>query len=62
MIIASTGVMPMRPRRPEQSKAAIGANQTLLDGFVQNGSLPATDDAQMPRAVNDNHAGAGLCL
>ena len=24
-----------------QSAAAIGANQTLLDGFVQNGSLPA---------------------
>jgi hypothetical protein len=37
-----------------QSKAAIGANQTLLDSFVQNGSLPAADDSQMPRAVNDN--------
>ena len=38
----------------KQSKSAIGANQTLLDGFVQNGSLPAIDDSQMPRAVNDN--------
>ncbi len=37
----------------KQAKSAIGANQSLLDGFVQNGSLPATDDAQMPRAVND---------
>lgn len=36
-----------------QASAAIGADQTLLDGFVQSGSLPATDDAQMPRAVND---------
>jgi hypothetical protein len=38
----------------KQSEAAIGANQALLDGFVQNGSLPATDDAQTPRAVKDN--------
>jgi hypothetical protein len=38
----------------KQSKAAIGANQTLLDGFVQNGSLPAMDDPQMPRAANDS--------
>ena len=38
----------------KQSKSAIGANQALLDSFVQNGSLPATDDSQMPRAVNDN--------
>jgi Domain of unknown function (DUF4965)/Domain of unknown function (DUF5127)/Domain of unknown function (DUF1793)/Domain of unknown function (DUF4964) len=37
-----------------QTQAAIGANQELLDGFVQNGSLPAQDDAQMPRAVSDN--------
>jgi hypothetical protein len=36
-----------------ESKAAIGANQALLDGFVQNGGLPAADDPQMPRAVND---------
>jgi hypothetical protein len=35
-------------------KAAIGANQVLLQGFVQNGSLPAVDDPQMPRAVSDN--------
>jgi hypothetical protein len=38
----------------KQSKSAIGANQALLDGFVQSGSLPASDDSQMPRAVNDN--------
>ena len=38
----------------KQSKAAIGANQVLLDSFVQNGSLPAADDSQMPRAVRDN--------
>ncbi|HEX4351107.1 MAG TPA: DUF5127 domain-containing protein, partial [Verrucomicrobiae bacterium] len=38
----------------KQSKAAIGADQSLLDSFVQNGSLPAADDSQMPRAVRDN--------
>jgi hypothetical protein len=38
----------------KQSKSAIGANETLLNNFVQNGSLPATNDLQMPRAVNDN--------
>jgi hypothetical protein len=38
----------------KQSAAAIGANQTLLDSFVQTGGLPATDDVQAPRAVNDN--------
>jgi hypothetical protein len=38
----------------KQSQAAIGANQALLQGFVQNGSLPAADDSQMPRAVNNN--------
>ena len=37
----------------KQSKSAIGANETLLDSFVENGSLPAADDSQMPRAVND---------
>ena len=37
-----------------QSKSAIGANQTLLDAFVQSGNLPAGDDAKIPRAVNDN--------
>jgi hypothetical protein len=36
-----------------QAKAAIGANQVLLDGFVSGGTLPATDDLRMPRAVND---------
>lgn len=37
-----------------QAKSAIGGNQTLLDEFVKNGSIPATDDVQMPRAVNKN--------
>jgi hypothetical protein len=37
----------------KQSTAAIGANETLLGSFVQNGSLPATDDSPMPRAAND---------
>ncbi|HET6251136.1 MAG TPA: DUF4965 domain-containing protein [Tepidisphaeraceae bacterium] len=36
-----------------QSKSAIGDNDKLLDGFVADGSLPAADDAQMPRAVKD---------
>jgi hypothetical protein len=37
----------------KQSQAAIGANQTLLDGFVRDGTLPAADDPPTPRAVND---------
>jgi hypothetical protein len=37
-----------------QAESCIGANQTLLAGFVKNGRLPATDDSQMPRAVSDN--------
>ena len=37
----------------KQSKAAIGANQDLLDSFVQNGSVPAADDSQMSRAADD---------
>jgi len=36
-----------------QSKSAIGANNVLLNGFVQNGKLPVKDDAPKPRAVND---------
>lgn len=36
-----------------QAKSAIGANNTLLAGFVQNGNLPAADDSGKPRAVND---------
>ncbi len=36
-----------------QAQAAIGANQDLLDSFVQTGSLPAKDDTRMPRAVSD---------
>ena len=37
-----------------QARAAIGANQKLLDSFVQSGGLPAPDDSQMPRAVSNN--------
>jgi len=37
-----------------QAKAAIGADQTLLNQFVANGTVPAEDDRQMPRAVS-NH-------
>jgi len=36
-----------------QTKSTIGANMTLLDGFVQNGTLPAVDDSKQPRAVSD---------
>ncbi len=38
----------------KDSKAAIGANEVLLAGFVQNGTLPGADDSRMPRPVNDN--------
>ncbi len=38
----------------QQSSSAIGANETLLDGFVQNGSLPSADDTQMPRPAKEN--------
>jgi Domain of unknown function (DUF4965)/Domain of unknown function (DUF5127)/Domain of unknown function (DUF1793)/Domain of unknown function (DUF4964) len=38
----------------KETTSAIGANNTLLDGFVQNGSLSAKDDSQMARAVSDN--------
>jgi len=37
-----------------QAQAAIGADDTLTAGFVSNGKLPATDDKNGPRAVNDN--------
>ena len=36
-----------------QASAAIGADKTLLNAFVADGKLPAADDTQMPRAVND---------
>ena len=36
-----------------QGHSAIGANQVLLESFVQTGSLPAKDDTRMPRAVSD---------
>ncbi len=36
-----------------QASAAIGADKTLLNAFVADGKLPAADDAQMPRAVNN---------
>jgi hypothetical protein len=37
----------------DQSTAAIGGNKALLDAFVGSGALPGSDDARMPRAVND---------
>ncbi len=37
-----------------EATAAIGADKTLLDAFVADGKLPAQDDTQMPRAVNDH--------
>jgi hypothetical protein len=37
-----------------QATAAIGADKALLDSFVASGALPASDDTQMPRAVDDN--------
>jgi hypothetical protein len=36
-----------------QAKAALGADQALVNAFVANGQLPAQDDTRMPRAVND---------
>jgi len=36
------------------AKSAIGANQALLGDFVQNGTLPAADDTQTPRAANQD--------
>jgi hypothetical protein len=36
-----------------QSKSAIGADETLISAFMNNGELPAADDTRMPRAVND---------
>ena len=35
------------------AKAAIGADAALVNGFVTSGTLPAADDTDMPRAVND---------
>jgi hypothetical protein len=36
------------------AEAAIGANRTLLNSFVQDGELPAEDDDRMPRPVNED--------
>ncbi|MBV9849754.1 MAG: DUF5127 domain-containing protein [Armatimonadetes bacterium] len=36
------------------STAAAGADATLLGQFVSQGTLPAQDDARMPRAVSDD--------
>ena len=36
-----------------EAGAVIGADKTLLNAFVADGKLPAMDDTQMPRAVND---------
>lgn len=37
-----------------ESTAAIGANQDLLNDFVANGQLPTSDDSDMPRPVAKN--------
>lgn len=36
-----------------QTQAAMGADQTLVNAFAGTGGLPAGDDTRMPRAVND---------
>ncbi len=35
------------------AKAAAGSHDALMAGFVQSGTLPAQDDARMPRATTD---------
>ena len=37
----------------KQSKAAVGASETLLNVFISTGELPSKDDTRMPRAAND---------
>ena len=37
-----------------QAKSAVGADGTMLADFIADGTLPADDDMQMPRAANDN--------
>ena len=37
----------------KQAHASIGANTDLAASFIATGLLPGTDDARMPRAVND---------
>jgi hypothetical protein len=36
-----------------QASAAFGADKSMLNAFMTDGKLPAQDDTQMPRAVND---------
>lgn len=38
----------------KQCRSAVGSNKALLNRFAENGTLPPTDDAQMPRAVKDH--------
>ncbi len=37
-----------------QASSAIGANRSLLDQFIQSGTLPAADDSRMPRPAGDH--------
>jgi len=37
-----------------QAKAAIGGNAALAGGFVSQGTLPASDDAPLPRAASED--------
>jgi len=43
-----------------QARAAVGANDTLLESYVASGALPAEDDARMPRAANDRQPVLGF--
>ncbi|MBV9864418.1 MAG: DUF4965 domain-containing protein [Abitibacteriaceae bacterium] len=43
-----------------QSRAAVGASQTLLSQFVDHGGLPAADDTRMPRATTDEQPVLGF--
>ncbi|BDI30017.1 hypothetical protein CCAX7_20680 [Capsulimonas corticalis] len=38
----------------QQSKSAIGGNIKLLTSFINDGSLPSSDDTRQPRAVADD--------
>jgi hypothetical protein len=44
------------------SKGAVSSEQNLLKSFTTDGSLPATDDANQPRAVNDDLPTMGLAI
>ncbi|MFI5456863.1 MAG: DUF5127 domain-containing protein [Isosphaerales bacterium] len=43
-----------------QVRAAVGANDALLESYVASGAVPAEDDARMPRAGNDRQPVLGF--